>query len=246
MLTLHRHVHVGYGRKGFHPYILSNLFAILWTFNEHLDMLHPKARRTRGKSNHYCPGLRTHSVLGKKLPDTPDAPRKGLKKILRLRYQDTNKKFVELMNAPSDSGFGLVRLAYNAWNLKEPMRKDGKITVEFRGHEGTMSSERIVNWINVCVGLVEFAETVDGDELSKFLWSHIDDDEKDFTVIDVLRAIGRPAEAEFYARRFQEHPELLGKNSASVSSSSLASLSESPASDITSDAPSTASSGLYS
>lgn len=64
-----------------------------------------------------------------------------------------------------------------------------------------MDSQRIVAWVNVCVALVEFAETVDPDELDKFLWSHIDDNGREFTVFDLLRAIGRSAEAAFYARR---------------------------------------------
>lgn len=121
----------------------------------------------------------------------------GLEKLLKLRYQNTTAEILNLMEAADLGG----RLAYNIQPLMEPLDPD-KATIEFRGHEGTMSSERIVNWINVCAGLVEFADTVDPDELDKFLWSYINDN--DFTVIDLLRAIGRPAEAEFYERTLQD------------------------------------------
>lgn len=123
-----------------------------------------------------------------------------------LRHENTTKKIVELMSPPKETP---GRLPYNV------RPRSHKRTIEFRGHEGTLDSERIVNWINVCVGLVEFADTIDPDELDKFLWSHIDYADE-FTVIDLLRVIGRPAEAEFYAKRFEEHPELLEDDDSSI------------------------------
>lgn len=167
-------------------------------------MLHPKARREGGERDEWCPSLHQLSFLGRTIEDTPEkATRKGLKIILECRNHQTNKRILELITDPC-----LRRLVYNLDGLAERDASVEKNTVEFRGHEGTMDPERITNWINVCVGLVEFADSVDPGEFNKFLWSHVDD-EKDFTVIDLLKAIGRPAEAQCYAKRFQEHPELL-------------------------------------
>lgn len=197
-LTSQIDVHVGYGKDGFHPYVLTNLFALIWTFEDRLELLHPETRRSG--ANKFCRSLNSDSKLGRAVSDTPNPKKVDLELLLDLRSNNTTFEIIDLMR--SNGGAVDERLAYNLKPLVEPLDVDGKNTVKFRGHEGTMSSERVVNWINVCGGLVEFADTVDPEDLDKFLRTYIDD--KDFTVFDLLRAIGRPAEAEFYEKRAQE------------------------------------------
>lgn len=193
------HVHIGNREDGFHPSILSNLFALLWTFEERLALLHPEERRSDPIIQH-CRSLRNDSRLGRSLPLTPEGTRQGLKKLIELRDQNTCERIVTSMGTNN-----MDRLAYNIKNLDE-VKCDPKMTVEFRQHEGTLSVERTIHWINVCAGLVEFAEMADPNELDEFLWSHIDDKNEDYTAIDLLRAIGRPAEADFYARTSELSP----------------------------------------
>lgn len=103
------HVHVGNAKKGFHPAVLCNLFAVLWAFEEPLTMLHSESRRT-GKGRDYSRSLRDFSRLGQSLSATPEGTRMGLEKILELRNQDTIEKIVNLM------GNYDRRLAYNVTN----------------------------------------------------------------------------------------------------------------------------------
>lgn len=95
-----------------------------------------------------------------------------------------------------------TRMAYDLDNLIQRLDSNykAKMTIEFRQHEGTLDSERVAHWVNVCVGLVEFADTVDSDLLESFLHRHIDDNEE-YNVIDLLRAIAQPAAADFYEKK---------------------------------------------
>lgn len=185
------HVHIGNAEKGFEKKVLCNLMSVLWIFSDRLDTLHPRSRRVGETS------LRADSVLGQSLPNGLMGTKVGLSKLLRLRNHGTINEIVKLT---TNEMVGV--LDYNLYNLEEILLRwrEPKKTIEFRQHEATLDPERVVNWINVCVGLVEFANTVDSDSLDKFLSSHIDDN-KDFTVIDLLRAIGRPVEAVFYEKR---------------------------------------------
>lgn len=225
------HVHVGNGHDGFTNQVLVNLMATLWVFEDRLERLHPPRRRSGHSGSNWCPSLRTGSALGTQVPYTPEGKREGLKRILELRTQGATLSIVRLMSCEGKSS----RLAYNVHHLNESAIIDAeemsRRTIEFRGHEGTMDPDRILNWVNVCLGLVEFADTVDSDSLEKFLWSHIDDEEEAFDVIDLLRAIGRPAEADFYSKRFQEVPRLLADDSSEEEDSSRRSSSASYPSD---------------
>lgn len=180
--------------------------ATLFIFEKQLECLHPPSRRSG--QNYFCQDIRTKSILGSNLPDTPEGTWQGLEEILKHRNQDTTAEIVENLR-PRDSEGGIVRLAYNLVNLDETTNLSR--TLEFRGHEGTLNPERIVNWINVCAGLVEFADTVKDHLLDAFLRRHVDD--QNFTVIDLLKAIGRPNEAEYYARKIQEYDTVISISS---------------------------------
>ncbi|CAG8953834.1 hypothetical protein HYFRA_00006726 [Hymenoscyphus fraxineus] len=208
------HCHVGYGDHGFAPRVLSNLFATIWTFYPLLDSLHPSRRRGDHPKNKksYFPSIKRFSKLARYVEDLPDANMAGLKQILETRDNVSPEEVLELMQ-PAIAGYG--RLAYNisnlaAWfNFTTPRMDNPRIkkTVEFRQHEGTLASQRIKSWIKVCQGLVKFAEKVDAAALDKFLLRHINDDQDtDYTVFDLLKAIALPEEAAFYKQWFHEHP----------------------------------------
>ncbi|CAG8976291.1 hypothetical protein HYALB_00011776 [Hymenoscyphus albidus] len=209
------HCHVGYGNHGFSPRVLSNIFATSWTFYPLLDSLHPSRRRGDHpqKEKSYSPSIKNFSHLAVDVQDLPDRNMAGLKTILETRGNVGPQEILHLMQ-PAVAGYG--RLAYNISNIAawfdftlaaafgNPRIKK---TIEFRQHEGTLASRRIKSWINVCQGLVRFAERVDDAALDKFLLRHINDNQDtDYTAIDLLKAIALPDEAAFYKQWFQEHP----------------------------------------
>jgi hypothetical protein len=53
---------------------------------------------------------------------------------------------------------------------------------------------------STCVGLLEFASTVEKSTLEPFLEGHFDRSPDDFSLEDVLKAMGMPREAEYYGR----------------------------------------------
>lgn len=183
---------------GFHPRNLTNLCAVLRVFERAIEHIHPVHRRSGHRWAEYCESLWKGSMLASLCqPATnPDGRREGLKSLLSLRG-DTNCKDTCLLT----QNLLWERLSYNTTPLKNP---EGKRTVEFRGHEATLDAEEIVRWINVCTGLVEFADTVKEEALDEFLWSHIDKNIEDYTVIDLLKAIGCPDEAEYYDKKIRE------------------------------------------
>lgn len=154
--------------------------GMLWVFEERLERLHPPRRRTGHSENNYCPSLRKASAFGVQAASTPESKREGLKIILKFRAKESTLKIVELMSFECGSS---RRLAYNVHNLnKSNIINNEELatgTIEFRGHEGIMDPAGIINWINVCVGLVEFVDspTVDYNMPDQPLWSHVDDND---------------------------------------------------------------------
>ncbi|CAG8977887.1 hypothetical protein HYALB_00001764 [Hymenoscyphus albidus] len=192
------HVHVGLGlrngvEKAWNTRVLANLMAVLWVFEDRLDLIHPQRRRTGGYSNLEA------AVLGESLKESPNWKREGLESILELKDE---KDCMEIRKLLSFKG-GINRVNYNIRNLADNVKR-GR-TIEYRQNEGTLHGKRVSAWVKVCAGLVEFALTVDQDKLEDFLRRCVDDAPEDYTVIDLLIAIGSSDVAEFYAYRFRDN-----------------------------------------
>lgn len=200
-------VHIGYGKtdgkeNSWHPRVASKLMAVLWVFQDRLDTLHPVRRRTNKVGSNHCPSLWTMSKLAYQLRDDADWKQNGLERLLGLREENECDEIVKMAGARDNLH---MRLGYNIDNLSRSISECK--TFEFRQHCGTLSPDRITAWVNVCAGLVEFADTVEDELLEPFLRSHVNDELEDYTVIDLLRAIGRPGEAEFYDQRIREYDQ---------------------------------------
>ncbi|KAH6669358.1 putative amidoligase enzyme-domain-containing protein, partial [Halenospora varia] len=191
------HVHVGNAMKGFDLDMVSKLFGIVFTFELQIDSMHP-SHRIRNRQ-HY-PGLRYESKLMKGLVQ----PEHG-KSLLRCALEwilggarNMDQLVRGMHKPPPRIGGGLEgRMAYNMWNLLVGI--GDKKTIEFRQHESTLDPERVVNWIRFCVGLVEYAESVDMRDLKPFLYEHIDHEPADFDIAKVIEALGMPPDlGEFY------------------------------------------------
>lgn len=195
------HVHVGQENNGFHIEALRNLLSTIWIFQGQLETVHPDHRL----STRWAPSLRTDSVLAKKIVDD------GLAKeqVLELLSQagDESSDPSKLINIAADREQllklflprGARRLAYNINGLLQIVDgKDGRSTIEFRQHESTIDIQRVINWLKVCVGLVEFAYAVDFRVLGLFLEAHLGDTTEEFNIVHVLKAVGLPPQMLFY------------------------------------------------
>lgn len=188
------HVHVGQGSDGLPDYAIKNLAALIWTFEDRLDLLHPLYRTNDAA----CNSLYNSAPLSTELNFETDKPllvRDQLERILECK---TGDQVIELVNDECPTyGF-----AYNFWNLRSEFYWCSKKTIEFRQHEGTLDAKRAENWMKVCVRLVEFALQSQPVWMEGFLRSVVDDEK--YTVEDMLLSIGLPRQAKYYGRAIEK------------------------------------------
>lgn len=108
---------------------------------------------------------------------------------------DALKRAVSSQKIVEDSSS--LRGALNFSNLSSDTGKS-KNTVEFRQHTGTLDPQRVAHWLRLCVGLLEFSDTVEKATLVPFLEEHIDHDVQEFGLDKALQALGLPREAKYY------------------------------------------------
>ena len=203
------HVHVGKEANGFPITVLRNFMSTIFTFEDRIEKIHPKHRV---EDNHYALPLRTNSILAERLNaqgglvQGESKTQLGLELLLKagdekadplalVNNARTRDVLLDLVDAPSGQG----RLAYNLRSLKfSTWMPNKKETIEFRQHESTVEAERVLHWIKLCVSLVEFARTIPFQVLEPFLQAHIDDSAEDFSIVQLLKAIGLPSQMLFY------------------------------------------------
>ena len=152
-----------------------------------MDLLHP-LHRVNGEA---CTSVYNTAPLAGQLDFETDKPltiREQLETILACR---TGDQVVHLLNDEYPN-YGHT---YNLWNLKSHLHRSDKRITEFRQHEGTLDSERVVNWIELCVGLVKFARQVHPNRMGAFLRSAVDNEE--YTIDNLLLSIRLPRQAKY-------------------------------------------------
>jgi hypothetical protein len=184
------HVHVGQGSKGLPDYAVKNLAAMIWAFEDRLDLLHPLYR----SNDAACNSLYNSAPLSREDNFETDQPLLLIEQIDRILECKTGDQVISLVNDECPS-YGS---AYNFWNLLSQHSQSSKRTIEFRQHEGTLEAKRVENWIKVCVHLVEFALQIQPDCMGEFLRSVVD--EEVYTVEDMLLSIGLPRQAKYYGK----------------------------------------------
>jgi len=184
------HVHVGNKTKGFSGAVLQRLLATLWTFDTALEWIHSRDR----VRNKYCVCLRKQSNLQKRLEASGMNNRKVLEELLDKRFPTDAALWQYVLNISDNS---IERGAYNFRNLNGV---DDKKTIEFRMHESTLDGPAIRNWIQVCVGLVDFA-LINNSLLAPFLLASIDHDE--FDVCKLLKAANMGPQMLYYGAKDQ-------------------------------------------
>ncbi|CZS96714.1 uncharacterized protein RCO7_02571 [Rhynchosporium graminicola] len=116
---------------------------------------------------------------------------------------------------------------YNFNGIKDVGLKAERPTIEFRQHDGTMDSERIVQWVQLLVGTLKYIENEDYSAYVRFL-STIADQEKwektgdgkdgereaekgptladdEFPIIDLLHYIGLSEQAAYFNDKVYKH-----------------------------------------
>ena len=190
------HVHVGNRSQGLSFVTTRNLLATILTFESQIDGIHGSYRLS---GNVYTRGLRSHSELRAIVADGEDI---GFTELEYLFNNCTNMGDLADATKLQGDDRGGRRMGYNIVNLTDEYRcGDGKRTIEFRQHEGSVNSKVVRNWGRFCVGLVEFADTVDETVLKEFLLRHISDTPETFCIGQVCTALGMPDIAEYYTLR---------------------------------------------
>jgi len=192
------HIHVGNGEKSLSIDTTRKLFSTIYTFEPQLAQIHPSHRINNG----WCHSLRAGSRMATHLTDSGESVvTPGLYILRNVETLEGLKKYTTGTYAWGG------KLAYHMGNLvHNPVAHEhdpNKRTVEFRQHESTLDPERVANWARLCVGLVEFVNAVDEDALHVFLERHIEDSPKDFTIEQVLAALGMPDLASYYMSRIE-------------------------------------------
>ncbi|TEY75123.1 hypothetical protein BOTCAL_0065g00250 [Botryotinia calthae] len=191
------HVHVGNGVDAFDGETLRNLWGILWTTEKWIETIHPPHRR----NNSFCQSFHRCSNLGREIGEKSlkDPEGEVLDWIL-TRTPPTVRGFLDTICMHSG--------AYNFVNL-QPSHNVGSIkrTIEFRQHEATLDTERITQWIRVCVGLVKASAVADPAVLDPYLRLLVQTKRERLRVWDILKESGLETPGLYYkTRMLRERP----------------------------------------
>lgn len=206
------HVHVGRAEKGFSFETLRNLYATLWTFEPQIQQIHLPYRSD--DESIYCSPLSTsdnNEIIEEheRRTLTPTALAKlGLDRILGTK--SLMGLGVGLLAEERHSAYnmtGMVKRYRQAMDFGGSRRlrfQKTKNTVEFRQHESTLDPIRATNWARLCIGLLEFSDTVSREALDPFLRRHIESSPEEFTIGQILTAGGMPYLVDFFTQLVTE------------------------------------------
>ncbi|KAK7976858.1 hypothetical protein PG989_015321 [Apiospora arundinis] len=165
------HIHVGMGPNAIPVGELRRIAAFLYVVDPILAILHPEHRQ----DNFHCPSIRQRSQvtwgMTAAIAEDFDEERDGGPWKMQQRGQQPTPlrdAVQELLSCAS--GHAVYRLLQyrnsvnnynfnNYYNANYTVRPEleGRVTIEFRQHEGTLDPARIEAWARLCVGLTEWA-----------------------------------------------------------------------------------------
>ena len=184
-------VYIVKGENGFTEQIIKQMLAVIWTFERSIDTMHGKNRdRDLRQSMHEC------WLLGREVASGHLTESKALEEILAA----TAPEAIDLCCHP-DPWLG-QKYDARAFAGGRPSKTP---RMNFEQHVATMDGQDIEHWIKVCWGIMDFAERTDPGALA-FLRKHANAT----TLVPVeilLRELGLPEQAEFYAKKIQNTPK---------------------------------------
>lgn len=149
------HMHVGDDGDGFPLDTLRKLMAFLNAFEPGIEKLHPLKRRNEQAT--YCLPVRPN-VQPKFTAIGPDA-------VEFIMSQPTLFDLIGIMDG--SAGWVSGRSAYNLVNLLTAFEVNGKLTVEFRQHKGTLGPNEAMLWAKFCAQLVSYVEKESTEDIYK-------------------------------------------------------------------------------
>ncbi|OTA97478.1 hypothetical protein M434DRAFT_7954 [Hypoxylon sp. CO27-5] len=119
-------------------------------------------------------------------------------------FQSPSSCDIEYLLNPGARGY----VSFRAYSCSRIIEGEHDRTIEFRGAEGTLGNW-VVTWAKICIGLVRFAVRAPPDEFLRIVSSCDIADREDgiFDIIDLLDAIGLPAEAAAAEKRIEQNRE---------------------------------------
>lgn len=197
------HCHVGNRKDSFSLQTLQNFYATVWAFEPQFETIIPSSRLR----NQYSYSLRQDTNLSNivSAKDRHELPRLGLEMIF-----DKPVEISHLNRMVMNNGEGpdvIQRICYDMMGMATyTLTGEGsggrlrKPTIEFRQHDATLDPTVVNNWTKLCVGLLEFADTVDPNILRAYLERHIDESPEEFPIEKILYGLGMPDIAEYYGK----------------------------------------------
>jgi hypothetical protein len=180
------HVYVGNGfgrdEKRFDFSTVQNLMAIIWTFEDQTESLHPEHRR----NNIYCRTLHEGSCLG------GNTQYQGLGNIY------CQKDLAELRWVLNSHNH------FDAYNIKHVVDERSSTTTEFRRHAGTIDPDEVASWVILVVRLVEVARGYDSAKLEACLYRFVVREERGTKLITsqfITHFLGFLEVAEYYEEK---------------------------------------------
>jgi hypothetical protein len=198
------HIHVGNEMTGFSYEVIRSLMATLYTFEPQLDTIHPFHRRNNSAQ---CASFRDSTNLAKH-PRVKGDPRKELELLLSDDLKTFNR--LKELTAPviTDEFSDAAKTRYHLGDPCALLEKDNdegqKRTIEFRQHKSTLNCEAVVEWIEFCVRLVEFADDVSPEQLYPWLRDHISETAEQYSLTQVAFKIGTSKIAFLLPRRIEK------------------------------------------
>jgi hypothetical protein len=189
------HIHVGDSDRGFKARTVQNLVATYFTFEEMIELIHPRSRI----DFFMAPSLQRGSMMMlETLKERDQTKDMGLRYLLAAKRTDIGKLWDATKAIPSGN--------YEKWqnlrpalNLRPLAKYPNMKTIEFRQHAMTLDPMEIAHWLRFCVQLLEFADTVDQEVLRIFLYRYSHETKETMNLKTILEELGMPREAEYFA-----------------------------------------------
>jgi len=226
-ITTGLHVHLGHDTQGFTFLNIQKLLVFLFTFEPQIASLHPIHRM----NNKYGRSMRDYSPFSlnfqAKYERRPTAA-EFASKIFSLKTRGHMFRLAMGGNDYKQNNYnfgGIVKKAHPSGIIQAD---EGRQTIEFRQHEGTMDGKRITHWIQVIVGFVKFVEEASIESFFELLtkawaaekWEKLGDGkdteredklgpvlaDHGFTIINLLEHVGLHPQADYYKDKWQKHP----------------------------------------
>ncbi|MCJ1485626.1 hypothetical protein MMC06_005801 [Schaereria dolodes] len=182
------HVHVGNLDLGFPLQTVKNAVTFFTVFEKQFNQLHP----TNRIGNDYC------ALPSASFDREERTPWQIARKVHRL---NTIEELVELMGTDEDQVINHNK-CYNFNNLQYGL--EGKKTIEFRQHEGTLDPSAITKWIKLTCTIIGVAHQSNGNSFMDLIADA--SNKPDLTIVDLLREMHLVALVNYYQERLYIHP----------------------------------------